>query len=313
MKMDSLRVFCDVALHQSFSRGAEINRISQSAATQSIRRLEEQLEIPLIDRSKRPFVLTPEGKICYESFREILENYDSLLSRIAALQNHVGGQIKVAAIYSVGLHEMSRFMQNFMKSYPKVKVKLEFLPPKKVYQSVLNSEVDFGVISYPVSSLDISVIPLRSEEMVVVVPTGHYLAREKTLTMEQLRGVDYIAFDRELMIRKETDQCFRQRGVNVNTVMEFDNIETIKQAIEIGLGVSILPAPTVQSDVENGKMAAVPLVSPKLTRPIGVIYKQHKVFSPMMIRFIELLSGVSMQKSPAMVQISDSSAPSRNE
>lgn len=297
MKIDSFRIFCDVVLHQSFSRGAEINRVSQSAATQSIHRLEEELETPLIDRSKRPFVLTPEGKICYESFREILETYDSLLTRLQALQDQAGGQIKVAAIYSVGLHEMSQFMQNFMKTYPKVKIKLEFLPPQKVYQSVLNSEVDFGVISYPVASLDISVIPLRSEDMVVVLPTHHPLAKERMLTMERLDGVDFIAFDRDLMIRKETDQCFRQRGINVNLVMEFDNIETIKQAIEIGLGVSILPAPTVRADVESGKMAAVPLFSPKMTRPIGIIYKQHKIFSPTAIRFIELLSGTSFPQS----------------
>ena len=296
MKIDSFRVFCDVVLHQSFSRGAEINKISQSAATQSIHRLEQQFDIPLIDRSKRPFALTPEGKICYESFREIVETYDSLLARIESLQDRSGGQIKVAAIYSIGLHEMSRFMQNFMKSYPKVKIKLEFLPPPKVYQSVLNAEVDFGVISYPIPSVEISVIPLRSEEMVVVVPTGHPLAKEKMLTMERLEGVDYIAFDRDLMIRKETDRCFRQRGVSVNVVMEFDNIETIKQAIEIGLGISILPAPTVQSDVESGKMVAIPLFSPKLSRPIGIIYKQHKVFSPTAIRFIELLSGTSIPK-----------------
>ena len=300
MKIDSFRVFCDVVLHQSFSRGAEINKISQSAATQSVHRLEQQLDVPLIDRSKRPFVLTPEGKICYESFRDIVETYDSLLSRIETLQDRTGGQIKVAAIYSIGLHEMSRFMQNFMKAYPKVKIKLEYLPPQKVYQSVLNAEVDFGVLSYPVASLEISVIPLRSEEMVVVVPTDHPLAKEKMLSMEQLEGADYIAFDRDLMIRKETDQCFRQRGVSVNVVMEFDNIETIKQAIEIGLGVSILPAPTVKADVESGKMAAVPLFSPKLTRPIGIIYKQHKIFSPTAIRFIELLSGSSPPKNAPM-------------
>lgn len=302
MKIDSFRVFCDVVLHQSFSRGAEINQISQSAATQAIHRLEEEMNVTLIDRSKRPFNLTPEGKICYENFREMVETYDSLLLRIQSLRSQDGEQIKVAAIYSVGLHEMSRFMKNFMKAYPKVKIKLDFLPPQKVYQSVLNAEVDLGIISYPVASLDLNVIPLRSEEMVVVVPNEHPLAQRKELTMEDLDGVDFIAFGRDLVIRRETDQCFRGRGVNINIVMEFDNIETIKQAIEIGLGVSILPAPTVSNDVEGGKMKAIPLVSPRMARPVGIIYRHHKVFSVTAIRFIELLSGVTFQKNVPVVK-----------
>jgi len=178
-----------------------------------------------------------------------------------------------------------------MKECPKTKIRLEFLHPSKVYQAVLNSEADLGIVSYPTTSPELNVIPLRSEEMVVVAPPNHPLAKEKTLTLEQLQNVEYVAFDRDLFIRKETDRYMRQRGVHVEVAMEFDNIETIKQAIEVGVGVSILPAPTVVSDVESGKMVAIPLVSPKLTRPIGVIYKHRKVFSAQTTRFIEMLGG----------------------
>ena len=247
MKIDSFRVFCDVALHQSFSRGAEINQISQSAATQTVQRLEEKIGVPLIDRAKRPFCLTPEGKLCYESFRQIVESYDSVLHRVRTMHNRDEEQIKVAAIYSVGLHEMSRFMKRFMMSYPKVKIKLDYLPPQKIQESVLDSEVDLGITSYPVASLDIDVIPLRAEEMAVVLPAEHPLAKRTSLKMEDLNGSDFIAFGRDLVIRRETDQCMRMRDVRVNVVMEFDNVETIKEAVEIGLGVSIIPYPTVSA------------------------------------------------------------------
>lgn len=297
MKIDSFRVFCDVALHQSFSRGAEINQISQSAATQTVQRLEEKVGVPLIDRGTRPFSLTPEGKICYESFRQIVETYDSVLHRVRTMRNKDEEQIKVAAIYSVGLHEMSRFMKNFMMNYPKVKIKLDYLPPQKVRQSVLDAEVDLGIISYPVASLDIDVIPLRAEEMSVVLPVSHPLAKRSSLRMEDLEGADFIAFGRDLVIRRETDQCMRGLGVSVNIVMEFDNIETIKEAVEIGLGISIIPYPTVSADVASGKIAAVPLISPRMTRPVGIIYRHHKVLSEMAIKFIELLTGTSFQPS----------------
>ena len=251
--------------------------------------------MPLIDRTSRPFCLTPEGKICYETFRQIVESYDSVLHRVRTMRNRDEEQIKVAAIYSVGLHEMSRFMKRFMMSYPKVKIKLDYLPPQKIQESVLDSEVDLGITSYPVASLDIDVIPLRAEEMAVVLPTGHPLSKRPSLKMEDLHGSDFIAFGRDLVIRRETDQCMRTRKVYVNIVMEFDNVETIKEAVEIGLGISIIPYPTVSADAGRGKIAVVPLVSPRMTRPIGIIYRHHKVFSESAVKFIEMLTGSPFQ------------------
>jgi DNA-binding transcriptional LysR family regulator len=290
MNIETLRIFCDVVLYQSFSQGAKANDVSQSAATQSIHRLERQLGTQLVDRSKRPFVLTPEGQICYEGFREILETYDTIVTRVRSLHEEVSGLIRVAAIYSVGLHDMSRCMRDFMRNYPRAKVRLEFQHPNQVYQAVLKAEVDLGVVSYPMTSPEINVIPLRSEKMMVVCDPEHELATEKTIALEQLQGLDYVAFDRDLLIRKEIDRYMRQRSVSVNIAMEFDNIETIKQAIEIGLGISILPAPTIRSETSFGKLAAIPLVSPRLTRPIGIIHRHRKVFTPTMTKFIELLT-----------------------
>ncbi len=291
MNTETFRIFCDVVYYQSFSRGAKANNISQSAATQSIHRLEKQLGAQLIDRSKRPFNLTPEGKICYEGFREILETYDSIVSRVQSSSLQDGGVIRVAAIYSVGLHDMSKSMRDFMKTHPHSKIRLEFLHPEKVYQAVNASEADLGIVSYPSASPEINVIPLRSEEMVVVVPPDHPLARERSLKIDKLQGLDFVAYDRDLPIRREIDRTLRQNGVRVNVVTEFDNIETIKQAIEVGIGVSVLPLPTVMNEAERGLLVAIPLVSPRLTRPIGVIYKRRKVFSSSATQFVEALGG----------------------
>ena len=290
MNIETLRIFCDVVQNQSFSRGAAVNKVSQSAATQSVHRIEQQFDVQLVDRSKRPFVLTPEGQACYESFRELLEIFDSVQTKLSSLRNEIIGSVRVAAIYSIGLHDMSRCMQDFMRKYPQAKVQLEYLHPSKVYDAVLNSEVDLGIVSYPSPSQDINVIPLRSEDMVLVCPPTHKLAKEKAITAEHLQGQDFIAFNRELIIRKEIDRYLRQRGVSINVMMEFDNIETIKQAIEIGSGISILPSPTVRQEVERGALSEVGLIAPKLTRPVGIIHRHRKVFSPTTIRFIELLT-----------------------
>ena len=295
MNIETLRIYCDVIQHQSFSRGASINKVSQSAATQSVHRLEEYFGTQLIDRSKRPFVLTPEGQACFEGFREVLELYDSVEARVRSLRMEIGGLVRVAAIYSVGLHDMSRCMQDFMRRYPKAKVRLEYLRPNKVHDAVLNGEVDLGIMSYPASSPDLNVIPLRSERMVLVCHPEHHLAKEKAVTAEHLQGEDFVAFDRDLSIRKEIDRHLRQRSVAIRIVMEFDNIETIKQAVEIGAGISILPEPTIADKVRVGALAAVRLIAPELRRPIGIIHRQRKVFTPTAAKFVELLQQVQGQ------------------
>jgi DNA-binding transcriptional LysR family regulator len=292
MNIETLRIFCDVLQHQSFSRGAAVNDVSQSAATQSVHRVEKHFGVQLVDRTKRPFVLTPEGQVCYEGFREVLELYDSVEARVRSLRMEIGGLVRVAAIYSVGLHDMSRCMQDFMRRFPKAKVRLEYQRPNKVIDAVLNAEVDLGIVSYPAATPDLAVIPWRSEWMVLVCHPKHHLAGERAVTAEHLQGEDFIGFDRDLSIRKEVDRYLRQRSVTIRVVLEFDNIETIKQAVEIGAGVSILPEPTVRQECQRGSLVAVRLIAPELRRPIGIIHRQRKVFTPTAAKFVELLQEI---------------------
>ncbi len=289
MNIETLRIFCDVVQRQSFSRGAAVNDVSQSAATQSVHRVERHFGVQLVDRTKRPFVLTPEGQVCYEGFREVVELYDVAEARVHSMREEIGGVVRVAAIYSVGLHDMRQCMQDFMRRYPEAKVRLEFSHPSRVREAVLNADVDLGILSYPTPSPDLNIIPLRSERMVLVCHCGHRLAREEAVTAEHLQNEDFVGFDPDLSIRKEIDRYMQQRGVKIRRVMEFDNIETIKQAVGIGAGVSILPEPTVREETRNGSLAAVNLIAPEIRRPIGIIHRQRKVFTLAATKFIELL------------------------
>ena len=289
MNIETLRIFCDVVAHRSFSQGAAANKVSQSAATQSVHRVEKHFDVQLMDRGKRPFVPTPEGEVCYEGLRKVLEMYDAVDARVRSLRKEITGVVKVAAIYSVGLHDMRRCMQDFMRRYPKASVRLEYLRPNKVYDAVANSEVDLGIVSYPTALAGLNVIPLRSEKMVVVCRPDHPMARRKTVAAEHIENQDFVAFERDLPIRKEIDRYLRKQSVSVEVAMEFDNIETIKQAVEVGAGVSILPEPTVRTEAGSGRLAAVRLASPELKRPIGIVHRQRKIFTPTTVKFVELL------------------------
>jgi len=289
MHLKSLRVFCDVVRRRSFSRAADENGISQSAASQMVHHLEEHLGVKLIDRSKRPFVLTSEGAEFYEGCRAIVRRYYGLEEKVRSLRQEVAGRVRVASIYSIGLSHMNQYLQRFLAQYPKANVRLEYLHPHRVYQCVERDIADLGLVSYPKASRSIDAIPWREEPMVLVCAPTHELATCEAIDLRQLAGRKMVSFDKELTIRKEIDRALSAQEIEVEAVIEFDNIETIKRAIEIDLGVALLPEPTVAHEMQAGTLVAVPLTTDELVRPIGIIHRRGRELSPTAQRFIELL------------------------
>jgi DNA-binding transcriptional LysR family regulator len=287
--LETLRLYCDVVRLRSFSRGAAQNFVSQSAASQAVQQLERELGVGLIDRTKRPFTVTAEGHRFYNACRGLLEAWEKARGEVAAVKARVDGTVRVAAIYSVGLHDMSHHLQRFMARYPNARVQLECLHPHKVVEAVLRDEADIGLMSYPPPDRALTVVPLRSEAMVFVCHPNHRLARRRTVTAADLNGEPFVAFDRELTIRKAIDRTLRQHNARPTVVMEFDNIETIKQAIKIAAGVSILPRHTVEKEASIRTLSAVPLAIPDLVRPVGLIHRRQKPLTPTVSRFIDLL------------------------
>ena len=289
MQLESLRLYCDVVRLHSFSRAADENFVSQSAASQAIQQLEQHLGVTLIDRTKRPFVVTPEGAACYTACRTLLDGWEKSKVEIGAVKARVDGTVRVAAIYSVGLHDLSRHQQRFMSLYPEARVELELLHPHKVVDAVVRDEADVGIMSYPPATRGLAVVPLRKEPRAVVCHPSHPLARRRVVSLDQLNGEAFVAFDRELTIRKAIDRALRQHNVRVDVRMEFDNIETIKQAIMIRTGISILPRHTVQMEAGVRTLAAVPLAISDLTRPVGIIHRRQKPLTPTADRFVQFL------------------------
>jgi DNA-binding transcriptional LysR family regulator len=291
--LETLRLYCDVVRLRSFSRGAELNFVSQSAASQAVQQLEAQLGVVLVDRTKRPFVVTPEGGAFYEAARGILEAWEKAKAEVAAVKVRVDGTVRVAAIYSVGLHDVSRPMQQFRSLHPEARVELECLHPHKVVEAVLTGDADIGIMSYPPADRALSVVPLREEPMALVCHPSHRLARRRVVAPAELAGEPFVAFDPGLTIRKAIDRALRQANARVNIVMEFDNIETIKQAIIIAAGVSVLPRHTVQKEASIRTLAAVDLAIPDLVRPVGIIHRRQKPLTPTAARFVEMLQEAS--------------------
>ncbi len=285
----SLRIFCDIVERRSFSRAAGDNRISQSSASQVVHHLEESLSVQLLDRSKRPFVLTPEGERYYAGCRQLVKQHNKLGEEVRALHDETARRLSVASIYSVGLAHMSAFMRRFSAKYPSAQVQLDYRHPDQVYSAVKQGEVDLGLVSYPEESRTLEVTAWRSEPLVLVCHPQHALAGRESVALAELTGEPFVAFESDLRIRAEIDRLLFVRKVQVNITHEFDNNEMIKRDIEGGAGLSILPEPTVEKEVAAGTLATVAIEGDSIERPLGIIHRRDRKLISIANQFVDLL------------------------
>ena len=206
------------------------------------------------------------------------------------MRQEVEGTLRVAAIYSVGLSELVSLEKEFARRQPEAKLEVQYLRPERIYEAVLAGEVDLGLISYPETRRDITVIPWRREEMVLAVSPEHALAgRMDAVSPHELNGTDFISFDDDLPIRRHMDRFLKEHGVEVNIALHFDNIQMIKEAVTHRVGVSIMPARIMNDDIEQGRLAAVRIADATLFRPLGIIHRKKKRFHRVAQAFLDLL------------------------
>jgi len=289
VSLENLKIFRDIAQSRRISRGAALNGISQSAASQIIHQIEKRLGLELFDRSKRPLALTPAGRLYYGACRDILRRYQEVESELEALKKVAGGSVHLACIYSIGLYEMARHMAEFQKMNPQARVHLEYMRPDKIYEAVLADQTDLGVLSYPNPGRGLKVIAWRQERMVLVVFPGHRLAGREWVAPADLAGEPLVSFDEELPIRKQLDRFLKTHGVKAEPVLHFDNIQMIKEAVAAGSGISILPEQTVLQDLAQGRLAAARFQGAELVRPVGIIHRRGKKLPPAAAQFLEFL------------------------
>lgn len=290
MHIESLKVFCDLIDTRSFSKAASKNFISQSAVSQQIRALEDKFNRRLVERSRGgSLVPTEPGMTFYQGCREIIDRFNSLNEEMKGLGNIVSGQVRVATIYSVGIHELSPVLKRFIKSYPDVNVHIEYSRPNKVYEDVLSHMIDIGIVAYPAARPQIEIVPFRDDPLVLVCSPEHTLASKKRIDIKSIDNLRFIGFERDIPTRKAVDKILKDRGINVQYVMEFDNIETVKRSVEADLGVTIVPRATVLNELRAGTLRAVNFTE-SFARPIAIIHRKGKIFSAAARKFIELLT-----------------------
>src|SRR2546426_620786 len=243
----------------------------------------------LIERSKKKFRLTREGQLLYDYSKRILNLYEELHSCLQEIKEIVSGTIRVSTIYSIGLHDLPPYLKKFLKTYPTVNEHVENRRANQVYDDVIGNVVDLGLVAYPQRDNKLEIYQLRRDPLVLIVHPQHPLAKNKSIRLKGLTGQKFIGFEPDIPTRKAIDRLLKENSVQVDHVMEFDNIETVKRAVEIDAGVAIVPQGTVIQEVSKQTLAQMALDDGDFYRPLAAIYKKNKVLSPAMKQFLVIL------------------------
>ncbi len=293
MQIENFKIFADLVETKSFSKAAKLNGITQSAVSQQARSMERNFKTLMIDRSQKQFNLTREGQRIYEAAKEILHTYEKLESELQEMKKVISGTIRISTIYSIGLHELPPYIKKFLHDYPSVNVRIEYRRSNLVYEDILHNAVDFGLVAFPQKLRQIENLPFRNDRLVLIMHPNHALAKSTEVDLKLLAGHKFIGFDPDIPTRKAVDQIFRDNKLEITPVMEFDNIETVKRAVEIDHGIAIVPGATVQQEIRQGTLVSVPFKGKEFSRPLAILHRKGRVLTPAMKKFIETL-GVDM-------------------
>lgn len=296
MHIENFKIFGDLVESQSFSRAAKLNGITQSAVSQQLRAMEKHFNVLIVDRSQKQFRLTREGGKLYESAKDLLHMYEKLSSELQEMKKVISGTIHISTIYSIGLHELPPYIKEFLVEFPSVNVRVEYRRSNLVYDDVLHNTVDLGLVAYPSKIRQLEVIPFQEDQLVVVCSPNHSLARQKQVGLKDLQEQKFIGFDQDIPTRKATDQVFKELKLDIEPVMEFDNIETVKRAVEIDAGIAIVPSSTVIQEVKQGLICSLNIKGKKLSRPLAIIHRKGRVLTPAMKKLIKLLTTKNLLK-----------------
>ena len=287
MHIQNFKTFCDLVETQSFSKAARLNDVTQSAVSQQLKAMESHYDMLIIDRNQKKFRLTQQGTTLYKTFKEILSLYERLNCEIQEMRNIVSGTIQISTVNSIGLHELPPYIKSFMKEFPSVNARVEYRRANLVYEDVLHGTADIGLVAFPIKHKELTIIPFATDELIVAMNPEHPLAGKENISIQELKNVEFIAFEKDIPTRKATDEILRKAEVEVSVVMEFDNVETVKRALEINAGVAIIPKNTVSNETSRGQLVTCRLDEGAHIRPLSLIHKKTRLLTPALRSFIE--------------------------
>ncbi|MDE2889001.1 MAG: LysR family transcriptional regulator [Gemmatimonadota bacterium] len=294
MLTESLKVFCDLIETQSFSKTALLNDVSQSAVSQQLKSIEKRQGRQLVQREKRRLSLTAEGEVFYGYAREIVRRFDEMQHRLQALSGEISGTVRLSAIYSVGMMELAAFLKTYIKGHPKVNLRLSYTQARNIYDNVASGQIDLGVVAFPRSQRNVDAVQFAEDPMVVICSVSNPLSVQPNVSPGELAEQRLILFTPEFPTRTAVDRYFRKHGVNLRPVMELDHIATLIHAVEVDIGISLVPSSALRQGRFKDTLRALPLRGKPLIRTLGVLQRKGRSHSMATRKLFETLTGANL-------------------
>ncbi len=292
MNLHVMKTFCDLVDTGSFSRAASSNYISQSAVSQQVAKLEDDLGVSLVVRGGVRIEATDAGKAFYQGAKSILRRYEKLLGVVKSVADEVRGVLRVGTIYSVGFYLLDPYVRTFFEQHPEVDLHVTYTSWNQISAAILDGEMDLGVVACPERDRSLESIPMFNEELVVVCSPVHRFAGRTSVRPAELEGESFAAFEENIPTRRHIDRLLKASRVRVSVDAMFDNIELLKRSLMVRGGVSILPRKNVEAEVTRGDLCVATIEDEKSwTRPVAVLRKRGQAASPAGEKFLGILRG----------------------
>jgi LysR family transcriptional regulator, low CO2-responsive transcriptional regulator len=287
MDFDQLETFIEVARLSSFSRAAEKRFRTQPAISSQIRSLEEEVGAKLLDRSGGKVSLTASGKLFLKFAEDTLDARKSAMTAIAETERVPRGEIVVGANEGTCLHILPEVFAHFKKQYPDVSVSIKRADYAKVLESVIDNSVDFGVVSMPVTDNRLTAVLIHRDELVLIVPPRHPLAKLKSAAAADIAQYPLV-MPKVGHTRDALDELFHQRKLKPRYAMELDSSELLKRFVAADVGIGFIPRSNVQEDVQASVLAAIPLADSPIRRDLALVFRKDKALSRAALAFIDI-------------------------
>jgi len=271
----------------SFSRAAERRFRTQPAISAQIRALEEEVGAKLLDRSGGKVAITAAGKIFQKYAEDTLEQRRLVLLALAEMQRVPRGEIVVAANEGTCLHILPEVFAEFKRQYPNVGVGIKRLEHAKILEAIVENSCDFGVVSLPVNDKRLTVVAIHRDELVVIAPPDHPLAKRNKVLLAEVAEYPLL-LPKVGRTRDALETLFHERGLKPTVSMELDSSELLKRFVAAAVGIGFIARSNVSEDLQAKALAAVSLADAKIQRDLALVFRKDKALSRAALAFIDI-------------------------
>lgn len=289
MDLSQLETFLSIAEEKSFSRAAEKMLRTQPAISIAIKRLEEELGESLFDRSSKNGSLTEAGRVLLSYAQRMLNLRDEAVEAVGELRGMFRGRLTIGANESTSLYLLPPLLMEYRKRFPNIKIEVFRNISEKIPLEVSERNLDFGFLSYDPMHPNLQSLEIHRDELVLVVPPKHRLAKHSQVTVKDLGEEQFVAHNVRTPSRTKIFELFAQHKTPLNICLELATLETIKEFVLLNAGIAILPRLAVEAEIKSGKLAEVPVKGMKIEKTLRLIYRREASLSHAAKSFLEIV------------------------